>query len=358
VTLARAVPLVMTRAVRAWRCRRRGACCKVHRIQADEPERERIAVALRAAGDRRAALMERPLPQSAGMSHLPMTPAEHCIFLGADNLCELRRFGPPPVYPDVCQKFPYLSIETPDRHVYGLTLQCPTALELFASEPAFEIVTEPAGTEPPCPRVASLDHPQRTWAGVDGQPLDEEAFWRTHWDWLARFMARGEADPIERLTRFAEEVTGLPEPPRPMVNRHAWRSTSFDSGIARQLERLTGHVARGLSFLWLELPHEDLGPLPEANTDAAGILSRYLLHRFLVPMHYVARADHAFHLTTLFAMASRWRIELARGRHPLQAVRHLDRLFIHIANAAALLGTDETFPDWEPMCALANGVTV
>ncbi|MCC6624349.1 MAG: YkgJ family cysteine cluster protein [Deltaproteobacteria bacterium] len=348
----------MSTIVRQWRCRRRGACCKLHRIQTTPAEQRRIAFALRAVGDPRAAIMERPLPSIAGMEHLPMTAEEHCIFLSRDNLCELRPFGPPPVYPSVCQTFPYLSIEAPDRHAFGLTLQCPTALELFAEEETFDVVTEPAGVEPPCERVFTLAQEGRPFTTVTGELVDEASFWATHWAWFDRFRASPEADPIARLTALALDVTGEPEPARPMVNRNLWRQAAFDSTLKRQLERLTGHAPRGLDFLWMDIPDEKLGPLPTPNTDASGLLLRYLLHRFLVPIHYVARADHAFHLTTMFAMACRWRIEMARGVPPIEACRHLDRLFVHIGNAAALLGTDASYPLWPSMCALANGVTV
>jgi len=351
------VPIALTPSVRQWRCQMRGACCKVHRIQVDEREHGRIAKALREVGDARADVMEQPLPVSSGVPHLPMTKSDACIFLSNDNRCELRRFGTR-VYPVICQKFPYLSVLTPERQIFSLTLQCPTALELFAHEGDFEVVLEPDDAEPPSDHLIYLGDEEREYRDVRGDNIDALAFWQTHWRWFELFRARTEADPLERLTRFAEQVTGEPAPGRAMLRPQQWVQSAFDGSLPRQLQNVSGQPVRGLPWLWLSLPPEDMGKLPVPNTDEHRLLLRYLLHRFHFPLGYVAHTDLRFHLSTLFAMAARYRIERARGSSPMLAIRHLDRLFVHVGAVSPILGNDGEKTGWQAYCSLANADTI
>ncbi|MFO0746089.1 MAG: YkgJ family cysteine cluster protein [Myxococcota bacterium] len=358
MSIVEPVPLLMTPAVRQWRCQMRGACCKIHRVPVEDLEARRIARALRAEGDARADVMEKAMPMAAGVAHLPMTPDMSCIFLGADNRCDLRRVARPrPIYPSICQQFPYLSMLTPEHHVFGLTLQCPTALENFAQETSFDLVTEPPDSEPPCDRLLWLGQEDREYWLVSGAPTDRFTFWRTHWDWLERFRARPETNPIERLTRFAEEVTGSEAPPVAMLSRSQWKQSAFEGSLPRQLERLSGVEPEGLEFLWV-LIAEEKPPTAVPNTDEDGLLLRYLLHRFVIAPSYLQRTDHAFLLTTLFAMCCRYRIERARGSSPILAIRELDRLFIHLSGTGASIGSGHHVGAWRPLCSLANAATV
>lgn len=355
------VPLLLTPAVRRWACKMRGACCKVHRIAIDRGEQRRMARALREANDERATVMEGELPLAGGILTLPMKPSGECIFLSADHRCELRPLGTRerPVYPSICQQFPYLSLLTPEHHVFGLTLSCPTALELFAFEEEFTLIEEPAETEPPVDRVTWLGADDREYLLLDGTPTDGKTFWRTHWDWFARFRARPETNPIERLTRLAEEVSGLEAPQVPMMSQMLWRQAAYESSLVRQIERLAGVQPKGLDYLWVEILGERNTYIPpESNTDADGLLMRYLMHRFLVNPAYVDQTSLGFMLATLFAMACRFKIELARGRTPVHAARECDRVFIHLQGAGATIGFVRGEPMWRAFCALANAVTV
>ena len=347
------LPLYLTPMVRAWQCKKRGLCCKYQGVQIDEVERRRLERKLREVGD---PLAERLAPgvieRAQGWPILPRD-GEHCVFLGEDNLCGVRRRFGDGVYPQVCKKFPYLSLLTDDRHVVGLSFQCPTALQLLAAEPGFEVVVEPAG-EPPVERVAFVGNEDREAFDLAGDRIGIAAFWRLHWSLFDHFRSRSEASPFERLRAFAEEVTGEVVPERVGMAPKHWRQGAFEPSIADALERAAGHVPEGLPAFWMHVPPQpfELDPLPPVDEDA--LLLRYLLHRFFCPSFYLHACDPAFLLTNLFAMVARYRVERERGFDPLAAVRNLDRFFVHSGGAAAILGSGSTSAAWRAMAALAR----
>lgn len=200
------LPLVMTPMVRAWACKKRGLCCKYQHVQIDEVERRRLERLLTEQNDPlRHRMSTENIQTIDGWPVLPRV-ERTCAFLGGDNLCTVRtRFGDR-AYPAVCKKFPYLSIVTTDQQLVGLSFQCPSALELLAHETHFEVVTEDG--EPPVERVAFVNSPERTYLSATGETISAEAFWHQHQGLLARLLARPEADPVARLTAFAEELTG------------------------------------------------------------------------------------------------------------------------------------------------------
>ncbi|MCC6621802.1 MAG: hypothetical protein IT385_11140 [Deltaproteobacteria bacterium] len=328
-----APPLVMSPIVREWRCHQRGGCCRGHSVRLDAVEQRRIHRALVAAGDPRADLMaEGRLAQDDGWRLLP-TVGGACVFLD-EGLCGLRRTDPRAAYPSVCQRFPYLSILTPDRHLLGLTLACPTALQLFADEPAFEIVEEPGG-EPPTDYVSWVAQPDRDYTLVDGRATDADSFWAAHWDWLARLRRRPEADPVARVLAFAEEVTGQARPSATPLSELLWARGPDDAALDA-LAAATGHRPSALSFIWSRQPGDDYADRVVTSVDEAALLGRYLLHRMLVPPVYVARADLRVQLVTLLAVLVRWRAARARGKTPIDAARSCDRMIIHSPTIGAL----------------------
>lgn len=350
-------PLYLTPMVRAWRCRKRGLCCKYQGVQIDEVERRRLERKLRDDGDPLAERLGADVIERAGGWPILPRDGERCVFLGEDDLCRVRTHLGEALYPQVCRKFPYLSLLTSDRHVVGLSFQCPTALQLLAEEPAFEVVVEPAG-EPPVERVAYLGGADREACDLAGRAIGIEAFWSLHWSLFEALRARPEARPFERLAAFAEAITGqaLPEPieMRPAL----WRQGAFEPSIVAQLEARAGASPLGLPSLWMHIPPQAyaLDPLPPLDEDA--LLTRYLLHRVACPTYYLHACDPRFMLMTLFAMLARHRIERARGFDPLAAVRNLDRFFVHSGGSAAILSGGSTNDAWRAMAALARAAAI
>lgn len=345
-----APPLVMTPMVRRWRCHQRGDCCRGHRVRLDAVEQRRIHKALVADGDPRAELMlDDRLEQDDGWRYLPIVDGT-CVFLAEDKRCGLRRRDPAAAYPAVCQRFPYLSILTPDRHLLGLTLSCPTALGLFADEAAFEVVVEPEG-EPPTDFVSWVGQPDRDYTLVDGRATDAETFWRTHWEWLDRLRGRTEDDPVERVVAFAEEVTGLPRPPRVPLSDALW-SRGPDEDALDALAAAVGHRPRAIYFLWTSQYGDAYADPVSSPSDEADLAWRFLLHRMLVPPVYVARADLRVQLMTLFAVLVRWRVARARGATPIDAARAADRMIIHSRTIGALAAEHPDGPSWRTLAAL------
>lgn len=354
------LPLQLTPMVRAWACRKRGLCCKQQRVQIDEVERRRIARALTEVQDPLAAsFAPERMEQAEGFPVLPRVD-KNCAFLQPDERCSLRvRFGDT-VYPGVCKKFPFLSLLTDDRHLVGLSFQCPTALQMLAQEEAFRVVVE-EGTEAPVDRVTVLTSPERTYRDARGESLDCASFWRGHWALFERFMAMDEPDPWRRLTALAEELTGELAPPPAVVRRDIWIQGAFEPSVERELKRLAGEIPPGLVWLWIHIDPQKytldpLPPLDEAGEHA--LLMRYLLHRVAVPIAYVSHCDVRFLISTLFAMLARYRIERARGHDPLDCIRQLDRFFVHTSNPGAIFGSESTFMSWRAMSSLARAVTV
>ena len=350
----------MTPMVRAWACKKRGLCCKHQHVQIDEVERRRLERLLTEAND---PLRHRFSPENIqtidGWPVLPRVDRT-CAFLGADSLCTVRtRFGDRP-YPAVCKKFPYLSIVTTDQQLVGLSFQCPSALELLGIETRFEVVVE-VDTEPPVERVAFVNSPERTYLSATGEKIDPARFWDQHKVLLADFLARPETDPVERLTRFSEALTGEDAPPPAVVRKDIWLQGSFEPSVERELTRLAGPIPPGLPWLWIQIDPQDytLEGVPTFDTKAEkALLLRYLMHRILMPVAYISLADPRFLLSTLFAMVARYRIERARGYAPLDCIRQLDRFFVHTSNPGALFGTEATFISWRAMASLARAVTV
>jgi Fe-S-cluster containining protein len=354
------LPLHMTPMVRAWACRKRGLCCKYQQVQIDEVERRRLERKLEEVGDplhRR--LASENVQYIDGWAVLPRVD-KNCALLGEDNLCTVRkRFGMS-AYPEVCKKFPYLSILTDDRQLVGLTFQCPTALQLLAEESQFELVVE-LDTEPPVERVAFVNSPTRTYFDVRGNPVDCATFWKGHWELFERFRQRPETDPVLRLTAFAEAETGEEAPAPAVVRRDIWIQGAFEPSVERELTRLAGEIPPGLPWLWINFDAQayTLDPLPPL--DQAGehsLVMRYLMHRMLMPISYISICDPRFLISTMFAMVARYRIERARGHDPVACIRQLDRFFVHTSNPGAIFGSESTFFPWRAMASLARAVTV
>jgi Fe-S-cluster containining protein len=362
--------------VRAWACKKRGLCCKFQLVQIDEVERKRIRRKIAedpGEGGEYAelgeALSDENVERIDGWPTLPRKES-NCGFLGADSLCGLRKRYGDSVYPQVCKKFPYLSMLTPDRHLFDLSFQCPTALELLATETDFRVDVEPEG-EPPVERVAFLTE-DRECFDLQGQRISVTAFWDLHWSLFERFRARPESNPTERLLAFAEEVTGEEAASPAVLRRDIWRRGAFEPSVERELLRLAGEVPEGLHWLWIWIAPQDytLDLLPEpraeglaerggpSGLDEEAVFMRYLLHRFHCPVFYISQPNPRFLLSTFFAMIARYRIERARGFDVLGAIRQLDRFFIHTSNPGAIFGTESTFPSWRAMASLARAVAV
>jgi Fe-S-cluster containining protein len=395
-------PLYLTPMVRAWACRKRGLCCRHHQVPIDEIERRRLERRLREDGDPLASRFStETIPREGERPLLPQD-GEQCVFLGSDNLCRVRTRLGERVYPSVCRKYPFLSIHTGERQVFGLSFQCPTALQLLAEETRFEVQVE-VGSEPPVDRVAWLGDAERECFDLSGRRLPVGAFWELHWSLFERFRARPEAHPTQRLIAFSEEVTGLEAPAPVKLRRAIFRQGAFEPSVVEQLERTTGAAPEGLMLLWAHLAPQSFtldapwgspprmrgdpwdvrriarAPAPSAAVfgrlrrpravsgapgrelplpDEEALVTRYLLHRFLCPASYVSRTDLRLLLTTLFASLARYRIERERGFDPLTAIRNLDRLFVHTPTGVGLHGSVASSPAWRAMASLARAVTV
>jgi Fe-S-cluster containining protein len=242
------LPLHLTPLVRAWQCRKRGMCCRVHRIPVSETERRRITRNLAAAHDDRAALMqEGALEVIDGWQQLPRRD-DACVFL-AKNLCSLHtRFGPSAI-PGACRKFPHLLLMTDDRLIASLSFQCPTALELLAHAPRFETLIEPDG-EPPTDSVSYLAEPSQAYVDLEGRLVSPAEFWRRHWQLFERLAARPEADPLSRLIAFAEAETDQRAPPPAVLTESVWRADFWHPGATFQLAKAAGESAFDLSAWW------------------------------------------------------------------------------------------------------------
>lgn len=336
--------------VEAWRCKRRGLCCRQQRVTIDEVERRRIGRHLIEAADARAlALAPDRIERLGGYAVLPRVD-DRCAFLDDDALCGLRkRFGER-AYPDVCRKFPYLAIHAGDRLVVDLSFHCPTALELLARSERFSWTTTPEG-EPPVDRFALLGGDGEA-LGMEGEALGVAAFWQRHWALCAALEARTEVDPGQRLRAFAEALTGgAIEPAR--LTRAQLAHGAFDATLAAELARVAGEVPEDLEVLWMHVPPQPytLDELPPIDT--AALVTRYLLHRAYCPTYYLVARDHRLFLTALFALVARHRIELAQGGEPLDAVRQTDRFLVHGGNIGALHASGSTFAPWRAMASLA-----
>jgi len=331
------LPLHLTSLVRDWKCRKRGMCCKVHSIPVSETQRRRIVRGLVGVNDARAEVMQTgPFEIVDGWIQLPRRDGA-CIFL-EDNLCSLhKRFGPNSV-PSACAKFPYIVLLTADRLIASLSFQCPTALELLAHSPGFEVLVEPEG-EPPTDSVSYLAAPTERYIDLTGQHVTPEVFWRQHDGLLQRLMARPETDPLARLVAFAEAETGACAPPGIVVPADLWTRVAWDMQVTRDLAAATGEDAYELGWWWsLVRPQEYTFNAPD-NMDADAFVTRYLLHRAFAPVFYLHHRDLRFLLAMLFGLLVRIRLEQARGHDVTVAVRHTDRFFVHPMNPAELFGT-------------------
>jgi len=347
-------PLYLTPMVRAWQCRKRGLCCKHQSVQIDEVERRRFERRLKALGDPRAATFD--VDKIKRESDWPLLPkvGDQCTFLGGDNLCTVRTHIGAELYPRVCKKFPYLSILTDDRQIVDLTFQCPTALQLLAEETTFEPVMEQA--EAPVDSVAWMGKDDRHCWDHLGKRVDIHEFWTLHWALFEHFKGMPQADPYQRLCAFAQDVTGFAAPEPLTIDRALLRQGAFENSIVSGLEARAGGSPYGLPSLWVDSAPQayTLDPLPPLDEHA--LLTRYLLHRFLCPTFYLWFADPRYLLTTMFAMLARYRIERERGYEVLDAVRQLDRFFVHSASGASLFATESTFMPWRAMASLAGAV--
>ncbi len=352
------VPLHLAAIVRAWQCQKRGLCCRIHRVQVDVVEQRRITRALTEAGDPHVGQIAR-LAEIQGLPVLPMRDdAEHgptCVFLDAERLCTLRtRFGES-VYPQICKLFPFLSLLTPDRQLVSLSLQCPTALELFLRETHFERLIEPDGI-PPVDRVAPLASDDIPYYDAHGERLTCRAFWAKHWTWFDRFASAPEADPFERVANFTRAVTGDELPARATLSGPALKNGVFDSAVMREVELLAGVAPRGLWHLWGHPPAQPHDLPDVACIDEQAILTRYLIHRFFVSPDYMIAPDLGIRLVALWATLLRWRIERARHPSPVMALRNLDRFFVHSGALGAVF--DRTTHAWRAVASLARAVII
>lgn len=357
-------PIYLTPMVRQWQCRKRGLCCRGQDVPIDEVERRRLERRLRELSDPRAERFASDSIKRGGSGWAILPRVDHqCVFLGVDDLCGVRTTLGDGYYPWVCKKFPYLSILTDDRQVIDLTFKCPTALQLLAEETSFtpELVHE----EPPVDHVVWLAAPDSEAVDLRGEAIPIERFWSDHWALLARFRARPEADPLQRLVAFAEDVTGLAAPAPLMLSPELLAHGAFATEIDQQL-RARGGVPAALPLLWQAHDEGDytLDPLPPLDEDA--LVLRYLGHRLACPTYYLSSLDHRHGLTVLFAMLARYRILRARGLEPLPSIRELDCTFIHGGAASALYcakaakrlpsqwsSTESTFVPWRAMASLA-----
>ncbi len=339
------LPLHLTSLVRAWKCRQRGMCCKVHSIPISETQRRRITRRLVEVGDERAEMLQTgPFEVVDGWLQLPRRDGA-CVFL-EDDLCSLhKRFGANAV-PNACAKFPYIMMLTDDRLVASLSFQCPTALELLAHSPGFEILVEPDG-DPPTDQVSFLASPGASYFDLAGEPVAPDVFWRLHRQLLAQLMARPEPSPLERLCAFAEAATGLTVPAGIALPADIWRRTSWDMQVTRDLAQATGEPAHELGWWWSQVRPQDYTFAHPAGFDGDAFVMRYLLHRTFAPVFYLHHRDLRFLLAMLFALLVRIRLEEGRGHELTVAVRHTDRFFVHPLHPAELFGTAAQ-PDQPP----------
>lgn len=354
------LPLYLTPLVRQWKCRQRGMCCKVHSIPITETERRRIARNLTADHDERAELMqEGALAVTDGWQQLPRRDGA-CVFL-EQNLCSLhRRFGAQAI-PSACRKFPYLMLLTDDRLVASLSFQCPTALELLAHAPAFEVVVEPEG-EPPSESVSFLAEPGKAYFDLAGDKVSAAVFWRQHWHLLERLLARPELDPWQRLVAFAATETGQPAPPRVTLPPEVWSAPWWNMAVSRELEQATGERTYDLGWWWAPMPPQEYVFDRPPDLDEDAFVMRYLMHRMFAPVWYLHHRDLRFGVAMLFALLVRIRVERARGHDVTVAVRHTDRFFVHVPNPEELFGTgdqpiDPELPwghSWRVLAALSG----
>lgn len=345
-------PIYLTPMVRQWQCRKRGLCCRGQDVPIDEVERRRLERRLRELSDPRAERFANDTIKRSGSGWAILPRVDHqCVFLAADDLCGVRTTLGDGYYPWVCKKFPYLSILTDDRQVIDLTFKCPTALQLLAEETSFqpELVME----EPPVEHVVWLAAPDREAFDLHGNTVPIDQFWSEHWTLLARFLARPESDPLDRLVAFAQDVTGLAVPAPIEVDPELLAHGAFAPAIVQQLVDKVGGAPDSLPLLWQARDEGDytLDPLPPLDEDA--LVLRYLAHRFTCPTYYGAYTDHRHGLTVLFAMLARYRILRARGLDPLPSIRELDCTFIHGGLASALASSESTFVPWRAMASLA-----
>lgn len=357
---AKSLPLYLTPLVRQWKCRQRGMCCKVHSIPITETERRRIARHLAADHDPRAELVqEGALHVVDGWQQLPRQGGA-CVFL-EQNLCSLhKRFGAQSI-PGACRKFPHLLLLTDDRLVASLSFQCPTALELLAHAPGFEVVVEPEG-EPPTDSVSWLAEPDKDYFDLAGRRVTAQEFWRLHWQLLERLDARTERDPWERLVAFAAMETGQSAPPRVALPPEVWSAPWWNMAVSRELEQATGERAYDLGWWWVPMPPQEYTFDRPADLDEAAFVTRYVLHRMFAPVWYLHHRDLRFGIAMLFALLVRIRVERARGHDVTVAVRHTDRFFVHVPNPEELFGTREQPVDpalpwgcsWRVLAALAG----
>lgn len=354
------MPLHLTPLVRAWQCRKRGMCCRVHKIPVSEIERRRITRHLAAAHDDRAALMhEGMLEVVHGWQQLPRKDGA-CVFL-EHNLCSLHaRFGAAAI-PGACRQFPHLLLMTDDRLVASLSFQCPTALELLAHAPRFETLIEPDG-EPPTDAVSHLADHAHTYVDLAGRVVSPAEFWRGHWRLFERLAARPEPDPLARLIAFAEAETGERAPPPAHLPADLWSADFWHPGATFQLARAAGESAFDLAAWWEPVSPQDYTFNRPDPFDEDAFVLRYLLHRAFAPVFYVHHRDQRFLLAMLFGLYVRIRLERARGHDVTTAVRHTDRFFVHVPNPEELFGAngqplDTLLPwgsSWRVLAALAS----
>jgi len=331
------LPLHLTPLVRAWQCRKRGLCCKGLSISISETKRKRIARRLGEIGDERAELIQTgPFEIVDGWLQLPRKDGA-CVFL-EDRLCGLhKRFGGTSV-PNACATFPYIVMLTDDRLIASLSFQCPTALELLAHSERFAVLVEPDG-EPPTDQVSFLGSTDETFFDLQGEPVTVSDFWRLHRAMAARFEARQERDPLQRLIAFAEAETGEAAPPAIELPDNFWSRASWDMAVSRELSRAAGEATHELGW-WLSLmrPQDYEFRHPE-GFDADAFVMRYLLHRLFAPVFYLHHRDLRFGLAMLFALLVRIRLERGRGHEVTVAVRHTDRFFVHPIDATEIFGS-------------------
>jgi len=349
-------PLVYDPIVRAWACQQRGLCCRDYDIRVSRLSLSRIFRSLSAVDDPRARLFEGGALErdEAGFLRLPMTEDNACHFLEG-RLCGYRgRFGAETL-PSPCRIYPYTAILTPRRHLVGLIFTCPTALRLLADEEAVAVVEDPDG-EPPTEYVATLVGDHREYRDADGAPLSDEAFWERHWELFCHFRATP-GGPLERLADLIARVYE-PAPPPLELDREILADARFSDQVVGALFARGGSPFIIPTLLEYERPRPLDEPLPAWEGGDGPLLARYLEHRLLVPTFLEERLDLGYLIAVLLAATVRFRVERAKGMSPLEAIHHLDNLFVQGSFPLRLFGRGPARPDWRTMALLALGGTL